>query len=149
MVAAQVIGNHTTATVGGATGHFELNVFKPVMIASLLSSIRLLADVSLSFTENCVSGIVANEDRISDLMQSSLMLVTALNPHIGYDSAAAVAKKAHKEGTTLIEAGTALGLFSESQFAEWVRPEEMTRPSTPKGGGTWYGGAKPAGRNEL
>eukprot|EP00617_Octactis_speculum_P027745 CAMPEP_0185770582 /NCGR_PEP_ID=MMETSP1174-20130828/59920_1 /TAXON_ID=35687 /ORGANISM="Dictyocha speculum, Strain CCMP1381" /LENGTH=481 /DNA_ID=CAMNT_0028456077 /DNA_START=54 /DNA_END=1496 /DNA_ORIENTATION=+ len=119
MVAAQVMGNTVTATVGGANGHFELNVFKPVMVAALLSSTRLLADVSNSFTDNCVSGIVANEDRIAELMQSSLMLVTALNPHIGYDNAAKIAKKAHKDGTTLVEAGTALGLFSREQFAEW------------------------------
>lgn len=145
MVAAQVMGNHVTATVGGATGHFELNVFKPVMISALLSSTRLLADVCHSFTDNCVSGTVANEGRIAELMQSSLMLVTALNPHIGYDNAAKIAKKAHKDGTTLVEAGTALGLFTEEQFAEWVRPRDMTHPEG--GSSSWYGRTKPDGNN--
>lgn len=138
MVAAQVMGNHVATTVGGAQGHFELNVFKPLMISNLLSSCRLLADSSRSFAENCVAGIEANEDRIDDLMKSSLMLVTALNPHIGYDKAARVAKKAHKDGTTLIESGVALGYFTDAQFLEWVKPKEMTVPKVPSGG-TWYG----------
>ena len=136
MVAAQVMGNHVTATVGGATGHFELNVFKPVMIASLLSSIRLLGDSSMASADKCVVGVTANHQRIEHLMNSSLMLVTALNPHIGYDKATAVAKKANKEGTTLVEAGGPEGLayFTEAEFAEWVKPEDMISPSAPKGG---------------
>merc|ERR1712166_1557802 len=136
MAAAQVMGNHVTVTVGGATGHFELNVFKPVMIASLLSSVRLLGDASMAFTDKCVVGVTANHQRIEHLMNSSLMLVTALNPHIGYDKATAVAKKAHKEGTTLVEAGGPEGLayFTEAEFAEWVKPEDMISPSAPKGG---------------
>ena len=128
MVAAQVMGNHVAITMGGATGHFELNVFKPVMIANLLTSCRLLADASESFTEHCVKGIVANEDRINHLMESSLMLVTALNTYIGYDKATKVAKKAHEDGSTLIESGEALGYFTEKQFREWVQPEKMIQP---------------------
>ena len=130
MVCAQVMGNNVAITMGGATGHFELNVFKPLMIANLLSSVRLLADASTAFTDNCVVGIVANEDKIAELMQSSLMLVTALNPHIGYDNASKIAKKAHKDGTTLIEAGgpDGLGLFTEAQFHEWVVPGDMIGP---------------------
>ncbi|GMH87301.1 hypothetical protein TrVE_jg2229 [Triparma verrucosa] len=131
MVAAQVMGNHVTCTVGGAQGHFELNVFKPVMINSLLSSIRLISDSSRAFTDNCVVGIEANETRISQLMQESLMLVTALNSHIGYDNAAAIAKKAHKEGTTLLEAGgpDGLRLFTEEEFKVWVNPADMISPN--------------------
>lgn len=128
MVAAQVMGNHVTITHAGATGHFELNVFKPVLIYNLLQSIKLIADASRSFAENCVVGISANIDRISRLMGESLMLVTALNPHIGYDNAAKIAKKAHHEGTTLLEAGIALGLLTEAQFKQWVRPEDMVHP---------------------
>lgn len=138
MVAAQVMGNHVAVTVGGATGHFELNVFKPLMIANVLSSCRLLADSSRSFADNCVEGIVANEDRIQDLMNSSLMLVTALNPYIGYDKAAQVAKKAHKDGTTLVESGTALGYFTAEEFKQWVKPEEMIHPKGAEKG-SWYG----------
>jgi fumarate hydratase class II len=128
MVCAQVVGNHAAITFAGAQGHFELNVFKPVMIANLLSSTRLIADASRCFTKSCVCGIVANTARIDQLMKSSLMLVTALNPHIGYDKASQVAKKAHKEGTTLIEAGESLGYFTKAQFEDWVKPEEMIRP---------------------
>ena len=128
MVCAQVIGNDMTVAVGGATGHFELNVFKPVIAYNNLQSIRLLADASRSFTENCVVGIEANEGRIRELMQSSLMLVAALNPHIGYDNAAKIAKKAYEDNSTLREAGAALGLMSDEQFAEWIKPEDMTRP---------------------
>ncbi|MDX2073581.1 MAG: class II fumarate hydratase [Alphaproteobacteria bacterium] len=128
MVAAQVMGNHVAVTVGGSNGHFELNVFKPVIIYNVLQSIRLLADAAVSFTENCVNGIEANKERITQLMNDSLMLVTALNPHIGYDNAAKIAKKAHKEGTTLKAAGIALGLLTEEQFKEWVRPETMLGP---------------------
>lgn len=128
MVCAQVMGNHVTITHAGATGHFELNVFKPVLIYNLLQSVKLIADASRSFTENCVVGIVANKDRIAKLMSESLMLVTALNPHIGYDNAAKIAKKAHHEGTTLLEAGLALGLLTEEQFRQWVVPGEMVHP---------------------
>jgi fumarate hydratase class II len=129
MVAAQVMGNHVTVTIAGATGHFELNVFKPVIIFNVLQSIRLLADAADSFTRNCVVGIEANEARIEKLLYDSLMLVTALNPHIGYDNAAKVAKKAHAEGTTLQEAATALGLLTPEQFTAWVKPESMIGPS--------------------
>ncbi|HYC04262.1 MAG TPA: class II fumarate hydratase [Azospirillaceae bacterium] len=128
MVCAQVMGNHSTITYAGATGHFELNVFKPVMIYNLLQSIRLLADASKSFTENCVVGIEANKERIEKLLYESLMLVTALNPHIGYDNAAKIAKKAHKEGSTLKQAGIELGLLTSEQFDQWVRPEQMIGP---------------------
>jgi fumarate hydratase class II len=132
MVCAQVVGNHAAITFGGAQGHFELNVFKPVMISNLLSSVRLLADSSRCFTKSCVVGITPNTQRIADLMAQSLMLVTALNPHIGYDKASQIAKKAHKEGTTLIQAGGPQGLnyFTEEQFSEWVKPEEMVTPTT-------------------
>jgi fumarate hydratase class II len=129
MVCAQVMGNNVAVTVAGSNGHFELNVFKPVIIANVLRSIRLLADAAISFTENCVVGIQANRDRLQKLMNDSLMLVTALNPHIGYDNAAKIAKKAHHEGTTLIEAGEALGLLTKEQFAQWVKPENMIGPS--------------------
>ncbi len=128
MLCAQVMGNHVAVTVGGATGHFELNVFKPVIIYNVLQSIRLIADGCVSFTDNCVAGIEANEARITKLMNESLMLVTALNPHIGYDNAAKIAKKAHKEHTTLKEAGIALGLLTAEQFDEWVKPETMISP---------------------
>ncbi len=129
MVAAQVMGNHTAVTIAGSNGHFELNVFKPVIIYNVLQSIRLLADASVSFADNCVMGIEANKARITQLLGESLMLVTALNPHIGYDNAAKVAKKAHHEGTTLKEAAVALGLLTEAQFDQWVRPEQMLGPS--------------------
>jgi fumarate hydratase class II len=128
MVAAQVIGNHVAVTVGGSNGHFELNVFKPMMVANVLSSARLIGDACVSFTDNCVVGIEANRERIDALLHESLMLVTALNPYIGYDKAAAAAKKAHKEGTTLKEAAMSLGYLSEEDFAKWVRPELMIGP---------------------
>jgi fumarate hydratase class II len=128
MVCAQVIGNDTAVTIGGATGHFELNVFKPLIAYNNLQSLRLLADASRSFTDNCVLGIQPNEARIRELMESSLMLVTALNPHIGYDNAAKIAKKAYDENTTLRESGIALGLLTDDQFTTWINPEEMTRP---------------------
>lgn len=131
MVCSQVMGNHMAITVGGSNGHFELNVFKPVMIANYLHSLRILADASVSFAEHCLDGLVANEGRIDSLMKNSLMLVTALNPHIGYDNAAKTAKKAHKEGTSLKEAALALGLLNEQQFEQWVRPELMIGPSPP------------------
>ncbi len=129
MVCAQVMGNHVAITVAGSNGHFELNVFKPVMIHNLMHSIRLIADAAVSFTDNCVAGIEANVERITQLRDDSLMLVTALNPHIGYDNAAKVAKKAYAEGTTLKAAALALGLLTEEQFDEWVRPENMVGPS--------------------
>ena len=128
MVAAQVMGNHVSVTVGGSNGHFELNVFKPVIIFNVLQSIRLIADACNSFTDNCVVGIEANEKRITQLMNESLMLVTALNPHIGYDNAAKAAKKAHHEGTTLKAAAMELGLLTSEQFDQWVRPEDMIAP---------------------
>jgi fumarate hydratase, class II len=129
MLCCQVMGNNVAVTVAGSNGHFELNVFKPVIIHNVLQSIRLLADGARSFADNCVVGIEANRDRIRELMEQSLMLVTALNPHIGYDNAAKVAKKAHAEGTSLKEAAVALGLLTEQQFDEWVRPENMIGPS--------------------
>jgi fumarate hydratase class II len=129
MVCAQVMGNHVAVSIGGSNGHFELNVFKPVIIYNVLQSIRLIADACVSFTDNCVVGIEANQERIAKLMNESLMLVTALNPHIGYDNAAKIAKKAHKEGTSLKAAGIALGLLTEEQFTQWVKPETMLGPS--------------------
>lgn len=128
MVCAQVMGNHTTVTIAGSNGHFELNVFKPVMVFNVLQSIRLLSDACRSFTERCVVGIEPNYERINELLHGSLMLVTALNPHIGYDNAAKIAKKAHLDGLTLKEAGLSLGLFTEEQFKEWIKPEEMVKP---------------------
>ena len=127
-VCAQVMGNHTAVTVAGSQGHFELNVFKPVMIYNLLQSCQLLGDASESFNVNCVAGIEANEARINQLMRDSLMLVTALNPHIGYDNAAKVAKKAFAESKTLKQAAAELDFLSEQQFDQLVRPEEMLGP---------------------
>eukprot|EP00878_Enallax_costatus_P000751 GHUV01000869.1.p1 GENE.GHUV01000869.1~~GHUV01000869.1.p1 ORF type:complete len:490 (+),score=157.08 GHUV01000869.1:182-1651(+) len=129
MVCAQVMGNHTGVTVAGSMGHFELNVFKPMMIASLLQSTRLLGDAAGSFAANCVVGIQANKKRIDQLLHESLMLVTALNPKIGYDNAAAAAKKAHKEHTTLKQAALSLGLLTSEEFDQWVRPENMIAPT--------------------
>ena len=128
MVCAQVMGNQTAVSVAGAQGHFELNVFKPVIIFNVLQSIRLLADASRSFTDNAVVGIEPNRDRIARLLEESLMLVTALNPHIGYDAAARIAKTAHREGRTLKEVGVALGLLTAEQFDAWVRPQDMIGP---------------------
>ncbi|MBN8543054.1 MAG: class II fumarate hydratase [Alphaproteobacteria bacterium] len=128
MVCAQVMGNHTTVTIAGSNGHFELNVFKPVIIYNVLQSIKLIADACNSFADNCVVGIEANEARIQQLLNESLMLVTSLNPHIGYDNAAKAAKKAHKEGKTLKQAAMELGLLSEADFDKWVRPEDMIAP---------------------
>ncbi len=128
MVAAQVIGNDVSVNMGGATGHFELNVFKPVMIYNLLQSIRLIADSCEMFNINCAVGIKPNAANIKKNLNNSLMLVTALNPHIGYDNAAKVAKKAHAEGSTLKEAAVALGLLTEKEFDEKVRPEKMLGP---------------------
>jgi fumarate hydratase class II len=128
MVAAQVMGNHVAITVAGSQGHLELNVFKPVIIHNLLQSIRLLADASRSFADRCVTGIEANRERIAELLHRSLMLVTALTPHIGYDKAAEIAKKAHRDQLTLKEAALALGYVSEEDFDRWVRPEDMLEP---------------------
>eukprot|EP01135_Chromosphaera_perkinsii_P011008 Nk52_evm42s2309 gene=Nk52_evmTU42s2309 len=128
MVCAEVMGNHTAVTVGGATGHFELNVFKPMMVLNCLRSARLLGDACKSLTKNCVDGVKANEKRIGSLLNESLMLVTALNPHIGYDAAAAAAKRAHKEGTTLKEACLANKVLTSEEFDKWVRPENMIGP---------------------
>ena len=125
MVAAQVIGNNATITFAGSQGHLELNVFKPLMAYAMLQSIRLLADVSDSFADNCVVGIEANRPRIKEHLERSLMLVTALAPHIGYDKAAAIAKAAHKRGTTLREEAVRLGGISEADFDRLVRPEDM------------------------
>ncbi|XP_021902274.1 fumarate hydratase 1, mitochondrial-like [Carica papaya] len=129
MVCAQVMGNHMAITVGGSNGHFELNVFKPMIASALLHSLRLLGDASASFEKNCVRGIQANRERISKLLHESLMLVTSLNPKIGYDNAAAVAKKAHKEGTTLKEAALELGVLSSEDFDSLVVPGKMIGPS--------------------
>jgi fumarate hydratase class II len=128
MVAAQIMGNHVTVTIAGSQGHFELNVYKPVIIFNVLQSIRLLADAAESFADNCVAGIEPNRERIDKLLHESLMLVTALNPHIGYDKAAKIAKKAHAEGTTLKQAGLALGFLTEEEFDNWVRAESMLGP---------------------
>ena len=128
MVAAQVMGNQTAVSVGGSNGHFELNVFKPMMVRNVLQSARLIGDACVAFTDNCVVGIEANRANINKLLNESLMLVTALNPHIGYDNAAKIAKKAHKEVTTLMESAISLGLLTEEQFKEWVRPEDMLGP---------------------
>ena len=128
MVCAQVMGNDVAVNFGGAMGNFELNVFKPVIIYNVLQSIRLIADSCDSFTEHCVVGIEANSLAIKKHLENSLMLVTALNPHIGYDNAAKVAKKAHKENKTLKEVAVELGLLTAEQFDQYVRPEEMIKP---------------------
>ncbi|KAG7816361.1 hypothetical protein KL928_004917 [Ogataea angusta] len=128
MVCTQVFGNHSCITFAGASGQFELNVFKPVMISNLLSSVRLLGDACYSFRVHCVDGIVANRDKIEKTLHESLMLVTALNPKIGYDNASKTAKNAHKKGLTLKESALELGMLSEKEFDEWVRPEKMIGP---------------------
>ncbi len=125
MVAAQVMGNDVAITIGGSNGHYELNVFKPVMAANFLQSARLIGDACASFTDNCVSGIEPNYDGIKKHLENSLMLVTALNPHIGYENAAKIAKTALKENKSLREAALGLGLLTNEQFDQWVRPEEM------------------------
>ncbi|KAA3635386.1 MAG: class II fumarate hydratase [Calditrichaeota bacterium] len=125
MVCAQVIGNDVAVNVGGATGHYELNVFKPVMIYNLLQSIRLIADSCEMFNNNCALGIEPHEENIKKFLNNSLMLVTALNPHVGYDNAAKIAKKAHAEGTTLKEAAVALGILTAEEFDQKVKPEDM------------------------
>ena len=128
MVCAQVFGNHATITFAGSQGHFELNVFNPVMAYNFLQSCRLLADAAISFTDNLVIGIEAREDNIKAALERSLMLVTALAPKIGYDKAAQVAKTAHKNGTTLKEEALRLGFVTEKEFDELVRPEKMIGP---------------------
>ena len=128
MVTAQVMGNQMTMSVGGSNGHFELNIFKPMIIRNVQQSTQLMGDACVAFTDNCVVGIQANVDRINQLHDKSLMLVAALNPCIGYDNATKTAKKAHKEGTTLKEATISLGLLTEEQFTQWVRPEDMLGP---------------------
>lgn len=128
MVCCQIFGNHTTITIAGSQGHFELNVYKPVLAQCMLQSIQLMADVARSFTEHCVVGIRADEKRIHDLMERSLMLVTALAPKIGYDNAAKVAKTAHARGTTLKEEALRLGFVSAAEFDKLVQPDKMTHP---------------------
>lgn len=128
MVCTQVMGNNTTVTIAGSQGNFELNVFKPVMVYNVLQSIRLIADSSRSFTDNCIKGITANEQQIAVLMERSLMLVTALAPHIGYDKATEIAKTAHKRGTTLREEAVRLGYVSEAEFNRIVKPGKMIGP---------------------
>lgn len=125
MAMAQVVGNDVTINVGGMTGHFELNVFKPVMIYNFLMSAQLIGDACVSFNDNCIEGLEPNQERIDEHLNNSLMLVTALNTKIGYDNAAAIAKKAYNEGTTLRQASLDLGLLTNEQFDEWVRPENM------------------------
>jgi fumarate hydratase, class II len=125
MVCAQVIGNDVAVTLGGTNGHFELNVFKPVIAANVLQSARLLGDACVSFNDKCAEGVAPNHDLIKQHLENSLMLVTALNPHIGYENAAKIAKKAHQENKTLREAAVELGLVTSEQFDEWVRPEKM------------------------
>ena len=125
MAMAQVVGNDVAINVGGMTGHFELNVFKPVMIYNFLMSAQLIGDACVSFNDNCIAGLEPNQERIDEHLNNSLMLVTALNTKIGYDNAASIAKKAYKEGTTLRQAALDLGLLTNEQFDEWVRPEDM------------------------
>jgi fumarate hydratase class II len=128
MVCCQVFGNQTAITVAGSQGHFELNVYKPVLAHCMLQSIRLIADAAVSFTDNLVVGIKANEARIRELLENSLMLVTALSPKIGYDNASKVAKAAHANGTTLREEAVKLGFVSADEFDRIVQPGQMTRP---------------------
>ena len=125
MVCAQVVGNDVAVSIGGMTGHFELNVFKPLIAANVLQSARLLGDACLSFNDHCAAGIKPNNDTIQKHLQNSLMLVTALNPHIGYENSAKIAKKAHKENKTLKQAALELGLVTEEQFDLWVDPRKM------------------------
>ncbi len=128
MVCAQVMGNDVAVTIGGATGHFELNVFKPLIVFNILNSTRLLADAAESFAENCIAGVEANKEQIKKHLENSLMLVTALNPHVGYDNAAKIAKNAHEKNITLKESALELGLLTEKKFDEVVKPENMIGP---------------------
>src|ERR1041385_1545554 len=125
MVCAQVIGNDMAVAIGGSMGHFELNVFKPLIAANVLQSARLIGDACVSFNDKCAVGIEPNREVIKKHMENSLMLVTSLNTHIGYEKAAKIAKKAHKENKTLREAALELGYVTNEQFDEWVRPEDM------------------------
>ena len=125
MVCAQVMGNDVAISVGGTQGHYELNVFKPMMAANILQSARLIGDACVSFALNCVDGIAPNQNRIDELLNNSLMLVTALNTKIGYYKAAEIANKAHQDGTTLKTAAIALGHLTADEFDQWVRPEDM------------------------
>jgi fumarate hydratase, class II len=129
MVCAQVMGNHVAVTIGGSNGHFELNVFKPLIIRNVLHSISLLGDSCESFNLNCVSGIIANRENIKKIVNESLMLVTALNPYIGYDKAAYIAKTAHKEHTTLKASALKSGYVTEEQYDKWVVAEHMLGPT--------------------
>ena len=126
MVCAQVMGNDVAITIGGTQGHYELNVFKPLMAVNILQSAQLIGDACQSFSINCVNGIIPNQKRIDELLNNSLMLVTALNTKIGYYKSAEIANKAHLEGVTLKEASLALGYLTEVEFDNWVRPTEMT-----------------------
>jgi fumarate hydratase class II len=147
MVCCQVFGNDVAINFGGSMGNFELNVFRPMVIRNFLHSARLLGHACENFNEFCAIGIEPNNERIEQLMRESLMLVTALNPHIGYEKAAAIAKNAHKKGITLKESAVGLGHLSEEQFDQWVRPEEMVgRKVTPRGGAAGGGAKKTAGR---
>ena len=128
MVCAQVMGNDVAVGIGGASGNFELNVYKPLIIHNVLQSLRLIGDACRNFNEFCAVGIEPNAARLDENLKKSLMLVTALNPHIGYDNAAKIAKKAHKDGTTLKEAALALNLLTAEQFDAWVDPMKMTQP---------------------
>ena len=128
MVAVQVLGNDAAIGFAGSQGNFELNVFKPVIIHNFLHSVRLLTDACRSFTDHCINGMELDYQRIEQHVRNSLMLVTALNPKIGYDKAAEIAKKAHHEGTSLREAALKLGYLTEQEFDELVRPEKMTHP---------------------
>jgi fumarate hydratase class II len=128
MVCAQVMGNDVAINIGGASGNFELNVFKPLIAHNFLQSLRLLSDAMRSFDHHCVAGITPNRARISELLEHSLMLVTALNPHIGYDKAAQIAKHAHQQGITLKQAAVALAHVTADEFDAWVQPQSMTAP---------------------
>ena len=132
MVAAQVMGNHSTVSISGSNGQFELNVFKPVIVHAVLQSARLLGDVSTSFADHCITGISVNHRRIARHLSESLMLVTALNPVIGYDAATRIAKHAHREHLTLRQAAHKLGLLSMEEFDKCVRPEKMLGPIRPE-----------------
>lgn len=125
MLCAQVMGNDVAINIGGASGNFELNVFRPMIIDNFLQSVRVLGGGMQSFNDHCATGIEPNRDRITELVNNSLMLVTALNTHIGYDKAAAIAKNAHAKGTTLKESALELGYLTEEEFDAWVKPEEM------------------------
>jgi fumarate hydratase class II len=128
MLAAQVMGNDVAVGIGGASGNFELNVYKPLIIHNVLQSVKLMGDVATNFEQFCAAGIEPNTPRLTENLERSLMLVTALNPHIGYDNAAKIAKKAHKDGTSLKEAAVALGLVTAEDFDRWVDPKAMTQP---------------------